>query len=110
MSQRDHSFTTNPKADDNLMAIFDGTDWRCIGVSTERVFPEPVLDARATAKVVYSVLERRGELTVMELVDETGQSRRAVETALQDLAERDTVISKPDPTEPRRDVWTLTDC
>jgi DNA-binding MarR family transcriptional regulator len=78
-------------------------------VSTERVFPEAVLDARATAKVVYSVLDRRGPLTVAGLVEETGQSRRAVERALDDLADQGAATAKPDVAEPRRDVWVLTD-
>jgi DNA-binding transcriptional regulator GbsR (MarR family) len=78
-------------------------------VSSERLFPETVLDARPTAKVVYSVLDRRGPLTVSTLVEETGQSRRAVERALSDLADQDAAIAKPDVTEPRRDVWVLTE-
>jgi DNA-binding transcriptional regulator GbsR (MarR family) len=62
----------------------------------------------ATAKTVYATLRLAdGPLTKREIVDETGQSERAVDTALRTLADRGAVISQPDPTEPRRDRWCL---
>ena len=78
-------------------------------MSADQIFPDPVLNAKPTAKVVYSVLDRRGELTVEDLVEETGQSKRAVQEALRELSEQGAVTAKSDITEPRRYVWQIAD-
>lgn len=70
--------------------------------------PPAVRDATPTAKIVYLVLVRADDgLTVAALVAETGQSRRAVVRALDTLQADGVVRPRPDPSEPRRDVWGL---
>jgi transcription initiation factor IIE alpha subunit len=76
-------------------------------VSTDDVFPDEIRTMPATAKLVYKCLEEGGPATKAELVKQTGQSERAVETALRTLADRGAVISQPDLTETRRDRWCL---
>jgi len=76
-------------------------------VSSEQLFPDDVKDATATAKVVYGALRRGGPLTTEDLVSQTGQSRRAVERALEDLTESGVIDSRPDLTDPRRHEWLV---
>jgi len=44
---------------------------------------------------------------VAALVDETGQSRRAVVRALDTLETHALVTRRRDPSDPRRDLWAL---
>lgn len=75
-------------------------------MSTGTVFPDDVRSTTATAKTVYATLRLADtEMTIASLVEETGQSRRAVEQALASLADRGAVDSRPDPTKPCRNLW-----
>lgn len=77
-------------------------------MSSTHHIPTPVRELTPTAKLVYLVLDRGdGGLSVAALVDETGQSRRAVVRALDALQAAGVVSARPDPTEPRRELWAL---
>jgi DNA-binding MarR family transcriptional regulator len=72
------------------------------------LLPPVVRDGPATAKLVYLALEEHAPATVGTLVLATGQSRRSVERALSGLEDRDLADSRPDPMDPRRQVWVTT--
>lgn len=77
-------------------------------MSAGPVFPDDVRSTTATAKTVYATLLLADDaLTVSALVDETGQCRRAVERSLNTLADNGAVFSRPDPSDPRRDLWSV---
>jgi DNA-binding MarR family transcriptional regulator len=75
---------------------------------TDELLPAAVRDDPATAKLVYLALEGHGPATVETLALATGQSRRSVERALSGLEDRDLVEARPDPMDPRRQVWVTT--
>jgi DNA-binding MarR family transcriptional regulator len=72
------------------------------------LLPPAVRDGPATPKLVYLALEGHGPATVETLALATGQSRRSVERALSGLEDRDLADPRPDPTDPRRQVWVTT--
>ena len=69
------------------------------------LLPGAVRDDPATSKLVWIALDENAPATVETLARATGQSRRSVERALSGLEDRHLVEPRPDPTDPRRQVW-----
>ena len=73
------------------------------------LLPLAVRDGPATAKLVYLALGEHTPATVETLALATGQSRRAVVSALSDLEDKNLVTARPDETDPRRQLWEPAD-
>lgn len=73
------------------------------------LLPPAVRDGPATAKLVYLALEEHAPATVETLALATGQSRRAVVSALSDLEDAGLVTARPDPEAPNRNLWVVRD-
>lgn len=62
-----------------------------------------------SATLVWYCLSNEGELSLMEIVDQTTLNERTARYGLNRLDESDVVESRPDPTKPKRDLYSLTD-
>jgi len=78
--------------------------------TTDNLLPAAVRDGPATSKLVWFVLNNHGPATVDTLQATTGQSCRSVQRALSGLEDRDLVEPRPDPRDPRRQLWESRTC
>jgi len=69
---------------------------------------DDLTDAAPSSKLVFVVLQQRGPSTRAELVEATALGDRTVWRALSDLRNRGVVAHIPDPTDPRRHLYSIT--